>query len=75
MKNFILRIYHAGKDIDYDFVGVIEEVGVNGRKAFHGFKELREIFASGGILKSIKEVKGKEKGRAANKTRRDRGKS
>ncbi len=47
LKNYIVRIYHAGKDIRNNFVGVVEEVGIEGRKSFASFDELQEILTSG----------------------------
>lgn len=43
MKNYIVRIYRDKKVDHRDLVGVVEEVGRPGRRAFTNFDELREI--------------------------------
>ena len=42
-KNYIVRIYRCEKDNPRNFVGVVEEVGVAGRKSFKNLEELWEI--------------------------------
>ncbi len=41
--NYIVRIYRWTKNKPSILVGVVEEVGVNGRKAFTNYDELWEI--------------------------------
>lgn len=36
MRNYIIRIYREGRDIE-NLVGVVEEIGVEGKRAFAGF--------------------------------------
>ena len=41
--NYILRIYRFEKGNPRSLVGIVEETGVKGRKAFTGYDELWEI--------------------------------
>jgi len=43
MCNYIVRIYRSPKNNPWNLVGVIEEVGVKGKKAFTNYDELWEI--------------------------------
>ena len=43
MKKYILSIYRGEKDKPKSLVGVVEEVGIQGRKAFTNLDELWEI--------------------------------
>ena len=43
MKKYILSIYRGEKDKPKSLVGVVEEVGLKGRKAFTNLDELWEI--------------------------------
>ena len=43
MDNYILRIYRRKKNDPRIFVGVVEEVGVEGKKAFSNLDELWAI--------------------------------
>jgi hypothetical protein len=45
-KSYIVRIYRCEKDKPRNFVGVVEEVGVTGRKAFKNLEELWDILTS-----------------------------
>ena len=55
LKSFVVRIYRFRKKKPHMLVGVVEEVGVKGKKAFTNIEELWEIFNSpkkvGGKLK------------------------
>ena len=46
MKSFVVRIYRFKKKKPRMLVGVVEEVGVKGRKAFTNLDELWEIFTT-----------------------------
>ena len=46
VANFIVRIYRFEKDNPKSLVGVVEEVGVKGKKAFTNYDELWEILNS-----------------------------
>jgi hypothetical protein len=43
LNNYIVRIYRCKRDNPRRLVGVVEEVGVKGNKAFTNFDELWEI--------------------------------
>jgi hypothetical protein len=43
MCNYIVRIYRFKKNNHRQLLGIVEEVGVNGRKAFSNLEELWEI--------------------------------
>ncbi len=43
MDNYIVRIYRREKDDPRLLVGLVEEVGVSGRKAFNSLDDLWEI--------------------------------
>lgn len=53
---YIIRIYRFEKDKPRSFVGVVEEVGKKGKKAFHTYDELWEILNSGGKEESKKKT-------------------
>ena len=43
MNSYLVRIYRRGEDNPRILVGVVEELGVNGKKAFTNLYELWEI--------------------------------
>ncbi len=43
MDNYIVRIYRRAKDNPRLLVGLVEEVGVSGKKAFNNLDDLWEI--------------------------------
>jgi hypothetical protein len=43
LSNYIVRIYRCKRDNPHKLVGVVEEVGIKGNKAFTNFDELWEI--------------------------------
>ena len=43
MKTYIIRIYRSEDDSPLNLVGVVEEVGVEGRKKFTSYQELWSI--------------------------------
>jgi hypothetical protein len=43
LKKYIIDIYRGEKDKPRSLVGVIEEVGLKGRKGFTNFDELWEV--------------------------------
>ncbi|MGA1863834.1 MAG: hypothetical protein ACMUHX_02105 [bacterium] len=45
-KCYIVRIYRCEKDKPRSFVGVVEEVGITGKKAFKNFEELWDILTA-----------------------------
>jgi len=46
LKTYIVRIYRFEKDHPRSLVGVVEEVGIKGKKAFTNYDELWEILLS-----------------------------
>ena len=54
-SDYIIRIYRYKKDKPQSFVGIVEEVGKKGKKAFTTFDELW------GILNSAKKKESKTK--------------
>lgn len=56
MENYIVRIYKRKKDDPYAYVGVVEEAGMKGKKAFTNVEELWEILKP----KKKEQVKSKE---------------
>ena len=55
MENYIVRIYNRKKDDPYAYVGVVEEAGMKGKKAFTNVEELWEILKP---KKKIKKCRG-----------------
>jgi hypothetical protein len=43
MNSYLVRIYRRGEDNPRLLVGVVEEAGLNGKKAFNNIYELWEI--------------------------------
>lgn|GEM_PF-1752957 len=56
MNSYIVRIYRQEADKPSELVGAVEEVGVEGKKAFTNIDELWEILNNGSM--SIKKCKG-----------------
>ncbi len=46
LANYVVRIYRFEKDNPHHLVGVVEEVGIKGKKAFTNYDELWEILIS-----------------------------
>ena len=46
MESYIVRVYRGEKDNPRSFVGIVEEVGVEGKKAFTNLDELWQILNS-----------------------------
>ena len=49
MDNYIVRIYRRKRDNPRVLVGVVEEVGTKGKKAFNDSDDLWKILNSGGL--------------------------
>ncbi len=62
MDNYIVRIYRRGKDNPRLLVGLVEEVGVSGKKAFNSLDDLWEILnrQEGGAAKRQKYQRNKK---------------
>jgi len=57
LVNYIVRIYRFQKNKPTNLVGVVEEVGTKGKKAFTNLSELWDIFSSS------KEIRNQERGK------------
>jgi len=53
-KTYIVRVYRFSRDNPRRLVGVVEEIGRKGKKAFTGYQELWEILNWPGHSKSMK---------------------
>jgi hypothetical protein len=56
-KTYIVRVYRFARDNPRRLVGVVEEVGRKGKKAFTGYQELWEILNMPRRSKSTKSSK------------------
>lgn len=57
VDNYIIRIYRCEKDNPRKFVGMVETVGKNEKRAFTNYDELWEILnATGNLLKGRKGI-------------------
>ncbi len=56
-KTYIIRVYRFARDNPRRLVGVVEEAGKKGKKAFTGYQELWEILNWPGRSKSTKSSK------------------
>jgi uncharacterized protein (DUF2235 family) len=57
LESYIVRIYRGEKDSPHNLVGIVEEVGLEEKKAFTNLDELWTI------LNSIRKGRGTEKQR------------
>ncbi|MDI6763475.1 MAG: hypothetical protein QME83_10655 [Thermodesulfobacteriota bacterium] len=62
LSNYIVRIYRFQKNNPTNLVGVVEEVGQKGKKAFTNLNELWDI------LSSSKEMRNQERGKIFHKS-------
>jgi hypothetical protein len=60
LANYIVRIYRLDKKNPRHLVGVVEEVGVKGKKAFTNYDELWDILISSKIIRQKQKQKRKE---------------
>ena len=56
-KTYIIRVYRFARDNPRRLVGVVEEAGKKGKKAFTSYQELWEILNLPGHSKSMKSNK------------------
>ena len=54
-KTYIVRVYRFSRGNPRRLVGVVEEAGKKGKKAFTGYQELWELLNMPGRSKSIKK--------------------
>ena len=60
LANYIVRIYRLDKKNPRHLVGVVEEVGVKGKKAFTNYDELWDILLSSKSVRQKENQKRKE---------------
>jgi hypothetical protein len=60
VANYIVRIYRFEKDKPKSLVGVVEEVGVEGKKAFTNYDDLWDILISSKSISQKQKQKRKE---------------
>ncbi len=58
---FILRLYRFRKNRPRGLMGVVEEVGVKGRRAFNHYDELWDILNASKSVKSYRETRTRKK--------------
>ncbi|MBN1850853.1 MAG: hypothetical protein JW932_19960 [Deltaproteobacteria bacterium] len=58
-SDYIIRIYRFEKNKPHRFVGVVEEVGIKGKKAFNTYDELWEILSQ--TKRNLREDRQREK--------------
>jgi len=64
LATYIVRIYRSKKNKPRGFVGVVEQIGVKGRKAFTDYDELWKIIGSSrkiGLINKKKKSNGIKK--------------
>ena len=57
LKNYVVRVYRCEKNNPRNLVGVVEEVGVEERKAFTNLDELWKILSFKNFRKENKKLK------------------
>jgi hypothetical protein len=62
VKTYVVRIYRSEDENPFTLVGVVEEVGVEGRKAFANYEELWRILKTPSFLSSILFAEEEENG-------------
>lgn len=60
LASFILRIYRFEKNKPHNLVGLVEEAGVKGKKAFMGLNEFWEIISSSKSVRNNKKAERKK---------------
>jgi hypothetical protein len=58
IATYIVRLYHFKKERPRSLMGVVEKVGVKGRKAFNHYDELWDILNASKSVKSYSEERG-----------------
>lgn len=57
--NYVVRIYRFDENNPRYLVGVVEEVGIKGKKVFTNYDELWEILISSKRIKNLKKAEHK----------------
>ncbi|MEW6377580.1 MAG: hypothetical protein AB1502_17555 [Thermodesulfobacteriota bacterium] len=58
--NYVVRIYRFDENNPRQLVGVVEEVGIKGKKAFTNYDELWDILISSRSIRQRQKQKRKE---------------
>lgn len=61
IATYIVRLYRFKKNCPRSLMGVVEEVGIKGRKAFSHYEELWEILNASKSVKSYRETRARKK--------------
>jgi hypothetical protein len=61
IATYIVRLFRFKKDRPPSLMGVVEEVGVKGRKAFSHYDELWDIINASRSVKSYREAGARKK--------------
>ncbi len=60
MDSYVVRVYRQEKDNPSKLVGVVEEVGVKGKRAFTNIEDLWEILNHRGAAQAKKTLKAEK---------------
>jgi hypothetical protein len=61
IATYIVRLYRFKKNKPRSLMGVVEEVGIKGRKAFNHYDELWDILNASKSVKSCRETRARKK--------------
>jgi len=61
IATYIVRLYRIKKNTPRSLMGVVEEVGIKGRKAFSHYDELWDILNASKSVKSHREAGARKK--------------
>ncbi len=60
LASYVVRVYRFGKNQPHNLVGVVEEAGVKGKKAFTSLTELWGIISSSRAVRDDRKTEGKK---------------
>jgi len=63
LASYVVRVYRFAKNQPHNLVGVVEEAGVKGKKAFTGLTELWGIISSSRAVRDDRKTGGKKIGK------------
>jgi hypothetical protein len=61
IATYIVRLYRFKKNRPRSLMGVVEEVGIKGRKAFSNYDDLWDILNASKSVKCYRETEGRRK--------------
>lgn len=61
IATYIVRLYRFKRNRPHSLMGVAEEVGIKGRKAFSNYDDLWDILNASKGVKSYRETQGRRK--------------